>query len=111
MKIKKIFIVSFLTILSFAIMLQPVQASTFMQDDEVAHLLAGSFLEEHLKNKDCDPILRFGIITGLSVIKELVSNNFELKNIQFTVIGIGFSFTAHEIFNFIDENIVLKQEE
>lgn len=102
---KKLFLIVFIGMILTA---QTVNAENLIPDDKAAHLLAGSFLEEHLKSKGVEPLHRFAIITGISIMKELFDKQFDGKDIQFAILGIGFSFTFDEIGKFLHHNIIAK---
>lgn len=71
------------------------------ESDDLGHLFAGSFVAEHLKRKECDPLTTFVITAGLGFVKELWDNDFSTRDLSFTIGGVFFSYGFDEIGKFI----------
>ena len=97
-----------LTVLTSTVLLKPAEALT---KTESTQLLTGTLISEHLRRKDCDPLLNFGITLGVSILQQFIQNNrLDVKDLTFQCSGIIVSYGFDEIANFILNGISLEDE-
>jgi len=77
---------------------------------EEGTLILSTALTEHLKRKDCDPLLSFVITTGITALVDLYDNKFKMQNVSLVLGGVLISYTFDEITAFFLEGIKKTEE-